>query len=192
MNHLGTVTLTTPRLVLRRFTVDDAEAAFANYASDEKTTRFMHWAPYTQVEPLREFLVQWASQYDDVRYYHWAIVFEDEVIGAINLHGIADNSSRAELGYNLGSRWWNQGLATEAVGAVLDFAFGQMGAERIVALHDCNNPASGRVMAKNGMKQEGLLRKHLTRREGGLYDCAYYGILRDEWLAQRGTVGGTF
>lgn len=89
---------------------------------------------------------------------------------------------RAELGYWLGVPFWNQGYATEAARALLDFAFRELRLNRVYAAHYGDNPASGRVMQKLGMTYEGTLRQHLIRL-GRPKDNVCYGILRDEWLA---------
>jgi RimJ/RimL family protein N-acetyltransferase len=89
---------------------------------------------------------------------------------------------RAELGYWLGAEFWNQGYATEAARALLDYAFREIRLNRVYATHFSDNPASGRVMQKLGMTCEGTLRQHFVR-FGQPKDTVYYGILRDEWLA---------
>lgn len=58
------------------------------------------------------------------------------------------------MGCCIGKRWWNQGLMTEALGAVIDFLFDRVEVPRVEAYHDQNNPASGAVMKKCGMKYE--------------------------------------
>ena len=60
-----------------------------------------------------------------------------------------------ELGYNIGRKWWRQGITSEAAQAVLDFAFGVVGFHRIEAIHAVANPGSGGVMKKCGMRYEG-------------------------------------
>ena len=59
---------------------------------------------------------------------------------------------KGSIGYVLNKDYWNQGLATEATKAVIDLAFEQLGMNKLIAVHDQDNPASGRVMAKSGMK----------------------------------------
>ena len=73
-----------------------------------------------------------------------------QVIGCVSLR-IKREDQRAELGYWLGRPYWGQGYCTEAVRAVLDFGFGQLGLNRIFACHFARNPASGRVMQKAGL-----------------------------------------
>lgn len=179
--HTGTQTIITKRLVLRRLTENDVQAMYENWCTDENTTKYLSWEPYTEVEKLREFVLSCLEKYESPEYYHWLIEFEGSAVGAISLHSISNKCDRAELGYSIGSRWWNRGIVTEAAGAVTEYAFKSLGANRICALHDMENAASGRVMEKIGMKREGVLRQHSKRRDGSFGDMAFYGILKSEW-----------
>ncbi|MCL2508788.1 MAG: GNAT family N-acetyltransferase [Oscillospiraceae bacterium] len=181
LTHKGTVTLTTRRLVLRRIAVDDVEAMFRNYASDDKVTKYLSWNTYADMEKLREYVESFIPSYENLEYYHWGITMNGEFIGTINLHAISNKNEHCELGYCMGSRWWNNGIMTEAAAEVIRFAFEELNVNKICALHDVENPASGMVMQKNGMKREGLLREHTVRRDGTHGDMAWYAILKSEW-----------
>lgn len=181
LTHKGTQTLTTGRLVLRRLTADDAPAAFENWASDSETSKYVSWDTYTEPAQVRAFIDKCIEDYKKLDYYHWAIVFNGEAIGTINLHNLAKRSERCELGYCIGSKWWNRGIVTEATKAVIAFAFTELNMYKVGALHDVENPASGRVMQKCGMTLETLLREHTCRRDGTRGAAAYYSILRSEW-----------
>ena len=181
LTHKGTVPLTTPRLVLRRLTVDDAQAMYDNWATDENTTKYLIWDVHESIEATRELLTKWVPEYDKAEYYHWVIQYDGTIVGTINFHAIANKEEHIELGYCIGSKWWNKGIVTEAVSALLQFAFEELNANKVCALHDTENISSGRVMQKNGMKQEGLLREHKLRRDGTRGDLACYAILKREW-----------
>ena len=181
LTHKGTVKLATPRLILRRFTVDDAQAMFDNWATDEKVTKFLDWDVHESVDFTKKLLTKWVTGYDNIECYNWVIEYSGTIIGTINLHDIANKQEHLELGYSLGSKWWNMGIMTEAVAEVIRFAFEELNVNKVCALHDTENPASGRVMQKNGMTQEGLLREHAKRRDGARGDLAYYAILKREW-----------
>jgi len=91
---------------------------------------------------------------------------------------------RAELGYWIAKESWNCGYATEASQAVIDFGFGTLGLHRIQARHLVRNPASGRVMEKLGMQQEGIERDSIIK--WGRYESlVVYSILEPEWRASR-------
>ena len=85
----------------------------------------------------------------------------------------------AEVGYSLGRAYWNRGIMTEALRAVVAYGFDQLGLNRIEAQHETDNPASGRVMAHVGMRKEGTLRQRLVNK-GKFVDVALYAILRDD------------
>lgn len=185
MKHVGTQTIRTGRLVLRRFTLDDAEAMYKNWASDSEVTRFLTWPTHASPDVTRTVLESWVENYAKPDYYQWAIVPADgdEPVGGIAVVAIDERIGKCEIGYCLGRGYWRRGIMTEALNAVIDFMFEEAGANRVEARHDVNNPNSGAVMRKCGMKYEGTLRQADINNQG-ICDVAYYGILRCEWQAQ--------
>lgn len=101
--------------------------------------------------------------------------------GVIGLMDISREHSRAKVGYWIGRPYWNQGYATEAVCAVLDYGFRVLGLNRIYAFSLTRNVASGRVLDKCSIRYEGILRRHV-RKGGSFEDIAVHGILREEYL----------
>lgn len=91
----------------------------------------------------------------------------------------------AHIGYCIGRRWWHQGITSEAFAAVIRYFFETVGAGRVEARHDVNNPHSGGVMRKCGLKHEGTLRQS-GRNNQGICDEAWYGILREEYFGRKG------
>jgi len=168
LHNLGTQTLTTDRLVLRRFTVDDTDAMFDNWASDPEVTKFLKWPAYTDKGPLKEYLTGAVASYESDETYLWAIDLSADgtLIGSIVAKGGHDDIEMKEVGYSFGRQWWGQGYATEALGAVIRFLIDKVGVNRVEAVHDPDNPASGRVMAKCGMRQEGVLRARERSNQG--------------------------
>ena len=181
-NHLGTEPLQTPRLLLRRFTMDDAQAMFDQWCNDPEVTRFLSWGPHGTIDKTKRLLKSWKQRYEDTMFYNWCIEFEGLPIGGIDLIMRSEKSLRAELGYCLSNRYKGRGLVTEAACAVLTFAFEDVGLHKICAKHDVENPASGRIMQKLGMRQEGYMKLDAQRLDGTYSDMVLYGILRDEWL----------
>lgn len=179
--HKGTRPLVTERLRLRRCTPDDAEAAFRNWTGDPRVPRFLSWEPHASPDETRTLLTVWSAAYDDPRTYHWFLEYEGEPIGSINAHDVDDRLSRCRLGYSLGPRYWNRGLMTEAVRAVLAYLFGECGFHRVEAFHDVDNPGSGRVMRKAGLRYEGCMRGQTPRKDGGFGDLAVFGLLYEDW-----------
>ena len=181
-HHLGTQPLQTPRLLLRRFTLDDAQNMFDLWCNDPEVTRFLSWGPHGTIDNTKRLLKSWRQRYEDTMFYNWCIEFEGLPIGGIDLIMRSEKSLRAELGYCLSNRYKGRGLVTEAACAVLTFAFEDVGLHKICAKHDVENPASGRIMQKLGMRQEGYMKLDAQRLDGTYSDMVLYGILRDEWL----------
>jgi ribosomal-protein-alanine N-acetyltransferase len=113
--------------------------------------------------------------------YVFAILKQEggAMVGSVDLH-LQRRHHKAELGYWIGRPWWGLGYATEAGRAVLQFGFEQLGLNRIYANHIGENPASGRVMTKLGMRCEGTLREDAWHQDRHV-DLVYYGILRSEY-----------
>ena len=181
MNHCGTRMIETKRLLLRKFVIEDADAMFRNWASDKEVTKFLTWSAYTSSETAMWVLDEWAVSYKKPDYYQWAIVLKDikEPIGSISVVKIDEKTEMAEIGYCIGRSWWNQGITSEALRAVIDFMFDQVGANRIQAKHDVNNPHSGMVMKKCGMKYEGTMRSAGVNNQG-LCDLRIYALLKSD------------
>jgi RimJ/RimL family protein N-acetyltransferase len=104
------------------------------------------------------------------------------LVGVVGLR-VEPAQRQAELGYWIGVPYWGRGYATEAAGALIRLGFARLGLDRIYAHHLVRNPASGRVMTKNGMRWEGIRKAHLFR-AGRFEDLAVYAITRDEWTLQ--------
>ena len=182
MEHRGTKKLETARLILRPFVKEDAPAMYRNWASDPEVTKFLSWSTYKTVDTAYEILNIWVSQYRDDTFYQWAIELKEigEVIGSISVVNFDERVDMAEIGFCIGRSWWGQGMMTEAFQAVIDFLFGEVGVLRIEAGHDPNNPASGAVQRKCGLKYEGTLRRSI-RSNQGITDKTVMAILKEEW-----------
>lgn len=185
MEHKGTAALETDRLVLRRFVIDDAEAIYKNWASEDEVTKFLTWPAHTDVGVTRAVLRGWIKSYENPDYYQWAIELKElgQPIGSISVVAIRENTACADLGYCMGSRWWGRGLMPEAGRAVVRYLFEEAGFNRIAAAHDRNNPKSGRVMRKIGMTYEGTFRQAGYNNQG-VIDEVWYSILREEYTAK--------
>ena len=178
MTHKGTVYMETDRLVLRPFTMEDTEPMFVNCGSDVDVTRYMTWTTQTDVSETETSMKGWVGRYANPNFYHWAIVEKEEnnMIGFVSVIACDENVKQVEMGYAIGKKWWGKGYMAEALGTVIDYLFNEVGVNRIYARHDTNNPGSGKVMQKCGMKYEGTMRQsEITN--NGLCDIACYAIL---------------
>ena len=106
---------------------------------------------------------------------------DDRLIGTIGFQWINIESRSCEIGYSIARRLWNRGLATDALKAILPFAFDTLGLNRVEARHDVRNPASGRVMERAGFKLEGISRECLMLK-GRLADMANYALIKEEYM----------
>ena len=84
MEHKGTITIETERLVLRAFVIEDVPFAYANWESDDKVTKFLRWQTYHSMDAVKEVIAEWIENYTDKSFYQWAIVLKEinEPIGA--------------------------------------------------------------------------------------------------------------
>ena len=181
MDHKGTVRLETERLILRRFELSDAQAMFDNWTGDPEVTKFLTWPTHSSAEVSRSLIEYWIKGYEAPDNYTWAIELKEigQPIGSIAVVKGDEATSMLQIGYCMGKRWWHKGIMPEALGKVIEFLFDEVGANRIEAVHDPNNPNSGKVMLKCGMKYEGTLRASSVNNQG-IVDAAYYSILRSD------------
>lgn len=180
MQNLGTRTLTTERLCLRKFTLDDADAMFEGWASHPEVTKNVGWKPHKNRQETYDILASWIKEYDD-NYYNWAVECLDthELIGNISVISLSEPHQNAEIGYFYGSKYWNRGYATEALKAVIKYLLEECGLHLVEAKHYSTNPASGRVMQKAGMIQEAVLKDRRYHAETDSFcDLVYYSKIR--------------
>ena len=160
--------------------MEDAEPMFRNWANDAEVTKYLTWPAHGSIEVSERVLASWVDCYQKDDYYQWMIVLKEinEPIGSI-MASTVGRAKCAHIGYCIGRQWWHQGIMSETLKAVMDFLFDAVGYHRVEAMHDPNNPHSGGVMKKCGMKYEGTLRQ-ADRNNQGICDASYYGILKSE------------
>ena len=182
MKHSGTKILKTERLILRRFTVDDADDMYRNLCSDSRVNKFLTWDLHKSIVETVELMRVFVERYENPARYCWAIVLKDtnEVIGTIAAPTVKERTETVEVTYAIAFSYWGKGIAAEALKAVISYLFDEVGVNRIEAGHDSNNPNSGKVMVKVGMKREGVLRQ-AGRNNQGLFDLVMYSLLRSDY-----------
>ena len=181
MNKVGTQRIETPRLILRRVTIEDAKDMYDNWASDPEVTRFLTWPTHTDIEVTRYVVNLWVEGYKDGDNFNWVIEYKDtgKAIGAIAAVKVNEDIDEAVIGYCLGRAFWGQGLMPEALKAVMDYLFDVAGMNRVAAYHAASNAKSGRVMQKAGMKYEGTLRAS-KKSNSGIEDVLWYSMIRSD------------
>ena len=176
----------TPRLLLRRYRLTDANDVFA-YAQDPEWARFLPDVPQPYERRHAEEFVASHLLKDWRAEPTWALEHEGRVVGGVGL-GAELRHARAELGYAL-ARWlWGRGLMTEAVTAVIDTAFRRLPIRKISATANAENVRSTRLMEKVGMQREALLRQHRIQ-HGQTYDEVHHGLLREAWERNTSAAG---
>ena len=122
-------------------------------------------------------LEDWEKNYKNRDYYQWAMELKEigQPIGSVSVVRQDDCVAGAEIGYCMGRAWWHRGIMSEAVAAIIGFLFTEVGCNRIEARHDPNNPHSGGVMKKCGMRYKETT-YGTDRNNQGICDCVYYAI----------------
>ena len=145
--------LYTKRLSLRKLDIDDIPSLL-KYANNKRISDHILNIPYPYQEPQAVFRISYVVQgFKQKSRYVFAIIHreEEELIGEISLH-LDQAQNISELGYWVGEPFWNQGIATEAIGRILSFGFDKLNLDLIFATTNINNPASGKVLLKHGMQ----------------------------------------
>ncbi|MDB9702242.1 GNAT family N-acetyltransferase [Flavobacteriales bacterium] len=144
------IVLTTDRLILREFKPSDGEAMF-HLNSDEEVLRYTGDKQFDSVKDAKKFFDNYPD-YEKNGFGRWAVVTKEdsEVIGWCGLKKHEDN--KVDIGYRLFKNQWNNGFATEASIACLEYGFQVFELEEIVANAAEENKASIRVMEKIGME----------------------------------------
>ena len=144
------LTLETDRLRLRPFRLDDAEAMFSRWASDDEVTKYLTWPTHTDVEQTRALLARWVAEYEQPERLNFAIELKEEgdrLIGGIDV--VRYDEGTPVIGYNLSRAYWGRGIMTEACRRVLDYLFSQ-GVEAVKIDAIVENAGSNRVIQKCG------------------------------------------
>jgi RimJ/RimL family protein N-acetyltransferase len=177
----------TARLRLREFVEGDWEAVLA-YQSDPRYLRYYTWDSRT-AEEAQAFVGMFLAQQVELPRVRFQLAVEDRASGRlIGNCGIRQRSASAhdaELGYELAPAWWGRGLATEAAGVMLHFAFEDLGLRRVEAHCLAENRASARVLEKLGFHEEGRLREKECFK-GRCWDLLIFGLLAAEWRSGSG------
>lgn len=189
MEHKGTVTLETERLILRRFVPEDLEPIFYNCWSDFDVWKWTCYLPLNSIEDVIKadmFTEGWLGAYQKSKRYNWAMQLKEtgEVVGRYSGMHPDDELKQIELACEIGKAWWNRGLMTEATKRVIQFFFEEVGMNRVFAWNAAANPASGRMQEKAGMKWEGTLRQ-ACKCNYGIVDQEIHGILAKDYFGEK-------
>ncbi len=174
--------LVTERLALRELRDSDASAV-ARGAGDKRVANYLIQVPSPYpVSLAKRWVIGRREWWDLGRGLTLAVTRRDEpdrLLGTVSLRRYV-RDRRAEIGYWLAVPAWGQGIATEAVRAIVDFGFRELVLARIYAQVIAGNDSSIRVLEKIGMAREGVKRQHV-RKGHRLHDVVLFGLLRGEW-----------
>ena len=184
-NYIYMPDLETERLRLRKLTMHDA-ADIYRYSRDPEVARHVLWEAHRNIGESRAYLRFMLRKYRNHEPASWGIEWKEtgRIIGTIGFMWIQRDNSSAEIGYSLARDFWNRGIMTEALAAVIRYGFKRLNLNRLEAQHELTNPASGAVMRKCHMQKEGTLRSRLYNK-GKYVDVDLYAILRRDYQAPR-------
>jgi len=171
--------LTTRRLLLRKPRSEDAQLIFATYAQDPEVTRYLTFRPHQDLKDARDAVDRFLEGWGTGKSYCWLMFHREnsELVGAI----AARQDQGINLGYLIARPYWRRGFMSEAIEAIVTWAFSQRGIARVWAVCDCDNEASARLLERNGFHQEGILRKYSVHPNISEIprDCYCYARMRD-------------
>ncbi|MBO0441153.1 GNAT family N-acetyltransferase [Candidatus Enterococcus ikei] len=172
--------LETERLKLRPVTLNDVEDMY-EYASDETTCRYV-FPIHQTVKDTKENIANYFL-FAPLGKYGIELKATGKLIGTVDLR-VENQHNIAEIGYALNKDFWGVGYVPEAATELLRLGFEELQLMRIFAIHDIDNPQSGRVMEKIGMKIEGKV-PNARMWKGKVVTDIMRGITLEEWQQLR-------
>ena len=171
-------TLTTPRLLLRPWQMTDLDDLYM-YSQSPLVGPMAGWKPHETREEAEAALRSYLTQE-----HHFAIVLREKhcVIGAVKLNP-DENRGRyfaKSLSYVLSPAYRGRGYMTEAVQAVIGYAFDTLGVELLSAFHKTENPQSGKVLARCGFTCEGTIYRARREYDGTVSDLVIWSLERSD------------
>lgn len=183
INHLGTTTLETERLILRKAVMEDVDDLFY-IQLDPELRKYMCSAKIWKSLDREQFAFSKVLEsYKDLNFYRWTIVRKEDnkVLGSIILNMHDEKAKVGGIDYYLRKDEWNKGYTTEAAKRVLDFAFQDLKLNRVESSGSKYNPGTYKVMEHIGLKYEGLRKKAYFYYYGGIQDLILYGLTKEEY-----------
>ena len=174
--------LYTPRLCLRKLTMEDVPLYYARIGSSPEVTKYMLFSPHKDISESVASIEKALRRYEEGKCYRFCIALRDteELIGVIEPLRFLEADSSCSFAYMLARDFWGKGYGTEALTAVLSFLFDKMEMERVEADHMGANAASGAVMRKCGMVKTGFAPGKYEK-DGVCYDAVQYAITKEQW-----------
>ena len=186
LTHIGTNTIETDRLILRRFEYSDIDAMLRYWIADEKIQSMYSEPVYTTKEAVKELLDRYIGSYEKSDFYRWAVVEKKTglCIGQIAYFLVDSKNNFAEIEYCIGSDFQCRGYATEATKAVISYGFDRINLHKVQICTKTINAPSKRVIEKCGFTYEGTLRDYFYM-NGNYVGRLYFSMLRNEYESKR-------
>ena len=174
--------LETSRLRLRRLRLEDVPAYFTRLGSSHNVTKCMLWQPHKDISESAASIRKVLHRYEEGSCCRWGIALksDDSLIGIIELLHFDEKANTCGFAYMLGEDFWGCGYGTEALKAALAFAFGTLHVSAVIADHFEENPASGAVMRKAGMRFIRMIPERYEK-NGRKHNALEYRITRADW-----------
>ncbi|MBI3151619.1 MAG: GNAT family N-acetyltransferase [Chloroflexi bacterium] len=143
--------ITTPRLVLRPFTMNDRDVLFA-IVQEPDIFRYFPTQEAWPLEKVERYINYQIAHWKKFNYGHWAVVMREtgQIIGWNGLEYLPD-TDETEVGYLISMAFWGNGYATESASAIVKFGINKIGLKEIIGLTHPQNFASQRVLEKSGL-----------------------------------------
>jgi RimJ/RimL family protein N-acetyltransferase len=185
MPSYSQIRLRTARLDLRPLAHGDEGSLFAIY-SDPDFMRYWSSPPWTSIQKAIDLIQSDTREMASGEHIRLGVFNREDsrLIGTCSLFKIDEQCRRAEIGYGIAKDAWRMGFMTEAVTAVIEYAFVEMRLNRLEADIDPRNVASGSSLEKLGFLRDGYLRERWIVGEE-VSDSALYGLLSREWRNRR-------
>jgi RimJ/RimL family protein N-acetyltransferase len=176
------LTLPTQRLLLRPLRESDAPALMAIF-SDPAVMRFWSTPPWDAIEQAQAMIARDLKAMAAGDHIRLGLERREDqdLLGVCTLFAFSQQCRRAEIGYCLAMHAWGRGYMDEALRALLDHGFGELGLNRVEADIDPRNERSARSLERLGFRKEGHLRERWIVGDE-VSDTALYGLLRGEWV----------
>ncbi len=147
---------------------------------DSRVTQFYNIVTLNNEIEAQRFIDWFQNRFADKLGIRWGISLKskDNIIGTIGFNNFAKRH-RANIGYDLQSNFWNKGISTEALKAVIEFGFNQLEINRIEAEVMQGNIISEKLLTKLGFKNEGVLRQWMYWNDKH-YDMTMYSLLKSD------------
>ncbi len=185
MKHFGTKVIRTGQLMLRELDIEDAPALYRNWGQYAASTAGLRLEPFTARRQMRDYIDRAAKRYKNPNFYCWVITIaeSEDPVGIAGMNIVSASDEVGSLFVSIGEPFADKGYAAEALRAIIDYAFRDIGFNRIEAHSTPGIGISAELMKQCGLNCEGRARQRY-KTGTGFEDCDVYAILRGEYGAK--------